>query len=184
MNCRAASRAPSGPLCSPGPLLALSIREALKGGFWAGPAIATGHSLLELLVVIVLVLGLGPVFETTPVTAALSLGGGLFLLWMAWGMARVPGKVLAQLSGATDSQRRDQAQPLLNGAMVSLASTTTFSIGHILADYSWYSSVTLVVATGRRWITASVYRAVMVICGAFLAAMGGYFLFSGVQSLR
>ena len=47
----------SGAL-APGPLLALDIRESTARGFWAGPYIATGHSLLELLVVVLLAVGL------------------------------------------------------------------------------------------------------------------------------
>ena len=72
----------------PGPLLALDIREATERGFWAGPYIATGHSVLELLVVLLLAGGLLQVVEDGPAFAVIALLGGLFLLWMGWGMVR------------------------------------------------------------------------------------------------
>lgn len=55
----------SGAL-APGPLLALDIRESTQRGFWAGPYIATGHSLLELLVVILLAIGVLHFIEKGP----------------------------------------------------------------------------------------------------------------------
>lgn len=47
----------SGAL-APEPLLALDIRGSTERGFWAEPYIATGHSLLEFIVVILVALGL------------------------------------------------------------------------------------------------------------------------------
>ena len=42
----------------PGPLFTLSVRETLRRGFWVGPLVATGHALIELVLVIALALGL------------------------------------------------------------------------------------------------------------------------------
>ena len=67
---------------SPGPLLAYNIREAVRRGFLAGPYTATGHAILELLVVIVLALGLRQLFDSDPVVGGIGLLGGLVLLWM------------------------------------------------------------------------------------------------------
>lgn len=65
---------------SPGPLLAVCIRESARSGFMAGPFISTGHALLELLVVMALALGLSQVLNQPSVVAAIGGGGGLFLL--------------------------------------------------------------------------------------------------------
>ena len=43
---------------TPGPLLIVNITETARRGFWAGPAVALGHSLLELVTVALLSLGL------------------------------------------------------------------------------------------------------------------------------
>ncbi len=43
----------------PGPLLTVTVGEAARRGFWAGPLIMVGHSLLELALVLLLLVGLG-----------------------------------------------------------------------------------------------------------------------------
>ena len=60
---------------------------------------------------------------------------------------------------------------------------SAFYLGHILSDYSWYSLVSLAVATGRRLMTPRVYAGIMLACAAFLAGMGGYFIFTGAMGL-
>ena len=55
-----------------------------------------------------------------------------------------------------------------------------FHTGHIFADIAWFSLVSFAIATGRRWMTDSLYKGLMVGCGLFLAAMGVFSLWSGV----
>ena len=43
----------------PGPLLTVTVGEAARRGFWAGPLIIVGHALLELALVLLLLVGLG-----------------------------------------------------------------------------------------------------------------------------
>jgi len=86
----------SGAL-SPGPLTVLAMREGARRGWWAGPFATAGHALAEATTIVLLALGLSAyVASDGPVTTAISLLGGLALLWMAWGTARaVPGASLA-----------------------------------------------------------------------------------------
>ncbi len=44
----------------PGPLLTVTVAESARIGFRAGPLLMTGHAVLELLLVIAIVYGLGP----------------------------------------------------------------------------------------------------------------------------
>ena len=85
----------------PGPLLALDISESTRRGFWAGPYLATGHSLLELLVVILLTVGVLQVVEEDPVFTVIALLGGLILLRMGWGMVWRPPRLLPSGLGGT-----------------------------------------------------------------------------------
>ncbi len=198
----------SGAL-APGPLLALDIRESARRGFWAGPYIATGHSILELLVVILLAVGLLHFIEKGPAFTVISLSGGLFLLWMGWRMIRQrSGGLPSTAEGARGSGHYHPGRPMLGGAVLSITNPywslwwvtvgatflaearslglgtlgiTAFYIGHILSDYSWFSTVSLAVASGRRIMNDTLYRGVAVVCGLFLWGMAAIFIVSGIR---
>jgi threonine/homoserine/homoserine lactone efflux protein len=74
----------------PGPLTTLAVRESMQRGFWAGPLLAAGHSLIELALVIGLALGLSRFLADDPVKAGVGIAGGLFLLWMGIHMMSRP----------------------------------------------------------------------------------------------
>ncbi len=192
---------------SPGPLLAYNIREAMGRGFIAGPLIVVGHAILELAVVIGLAMGVSRFLEDSPALAAIGFLGGLFLLWMGWGMVRSPARYLP-LEGTPSSTARGPGQPILGGVLVSLsnpfwsiwwltvglgylvwsrdlgvAGVASFYTGHIMSDLVWYSLVSFAVASGRRFISPRVYTGLMIVCGLFLLALGGYFISSGVGFL-
>jgi len=109
----------------PGPLLTVTIAQAASMGFIAPVLLITGHSLLELLLVIGLVFGLGKVLRIRPVIGMISVLGGGMLLWMGWGM------IPAALSGALDLNTSATASsavrmglldnPVITGIVVSLS---------------------------------------------------------------
>jgi threonine/homoserine/homoserine lactone efflux protein len=66
----------------PGPLTTVAVRESMQRGFWAGPLLAAGHSLIELVLVIGLALGLSRFLVEDQLKAGVGIAGGLFLLWM------------------------------------------------------------------------------------------------------
>lgn len=67
---------------TPGPLTTLAVREGVRRGFWAGPALAAGHGVIEGLLVIALALGLNELLDNAAVTASVALGGGAFLVYL------------------------------------------------------------------------------------------------------
>ena len=67
---------------SPGPLTTLAVREGVRRGFWAGPALAAGHGAIELALVVALALGLNRLLDEEWLTATIALVGGTFLLWL------------------------------------------------------------------------------------------------------
>ncbi len=67
---------------SPGPLTTLAVREGVRRGFWAGPALAVGHGVIEFALVVALALGLNRVLDEDWVAATVALIGGAFLLWL------------------------------------------------------------------------------------------------------
>ncbi len=98
----------SGAL-SPGPLTILAMREGARRGWVAGPFATAGHAVAEATTIVLLALGLSRyVGSNGPVTTAISLVGGLVLVWMARTTARsVPTASLA----ARVAQATEGAEP-------------------------------------------------------------------------
>lgn len=72
----------------PGPLLAVTVRDASRQGFVAAPLLVLGHGILEAGLLALLVLGLAEWIRGDVATTVIALAGGGMLLWMAIGMAR------------------------------------------------------------------------------------------------
>ena len=195
----------------PGPLLTVSIKESYKRGFWAGPQLILGHAILEGLLITGLVLGLGGLLKTELSQGIISVFGGAFLFWMAWGMLRYEGQ--AELSAGreeitTDTHgRKSGLPPVVAGAVVSLsnpywtlwwatlglgflaqaeklgiAGVLLFFSGHILADFLWYAIVSFVVSTGKKWLTPKIYRGIIIFCGLFLIYLALDFFRLGLKT--
>lgn len=192
---------------TPGPLLMVNITEVARRGFWAGPAVALGHSGLELVTVLLLALGLSPVFSTGAVPGMVGLLGGLFLLWIAQKTLRSAPHLSLAAEIATVRPGLSTG-PVIAGVTASIsnpywlvwwatvgagftvsalalggAGIAAFYLGHISADFAWYTLVAGIVATGRRFMTDPAYRALLVACAVFLLALGGFFILSGFGAL-
>ncbi len=192
---------------APGPLLALTVAQSAKRGFWVGPVLALGHSLADLAAAIALAAGLSRAINTDIVGGIVGLVGGAFLLWMGYSMYRGASRGTWSLLGQ-GQKTSNVASPLLAGALVSATNPywavwwvtvgsgyivtslkhgvggwTAFYTGHISSDLIWYSVVALLVAGGRKWLSDAFYRWTLVVCGVFLLAMGGYFIYAGVGFL-
>jgi threonine/homoserine/homoserine lactone efflux protein len=61
------------------------------------------------------------------------------------------------------------------------AGVLSFFAGHISADLGWYSLVAAGVISGRRFLGANVYRAIIVVCGIFLVFLGLSFIYYGLK---
>jgi threonine/homoserine/homoserine lactone efflux protein len=189
----------------PGPMLTVNITESARRGFWAGPLLVVGHGLVELLVVLALVFGLGHVLQLAPVSASIGVVGGIILLWMAWGMLRGAWQGTLSLSTATANTPAGVSS-VITGGLVSISNPywilwwatvglsyvawssaaggiglVAFFGGHILSDLGWFSLVALLVAGGRKLLNDGLYRAIIAACGLFLVALSCYFVASGLQ---
>ncbi|GFN24027.1 LysE family transporter [Thermanaeromonas sp. C210] len=72
----------------PGPLLTVTIGEAARRGFLAGPLLVLGHGILEGVLVVALAMGLGSFFAMDTVARVIAMIGGVFLIYMGWGIFR------------------------------------------------------------------------------------------------
>lgn len=189
----------------PGPLLTVTVNESFRRGFRAGPQLITGHALLEVVIVVLIASGLYRLIHNNLVYGIIALFGGLFLAWMGWQMftGAVKKRVRLDLDA---SHGNSHLGPLSLGALTSLANPyfimwwltvgavyvavasnhgifglAVFTVGHVLADYTWYSLISAAVGGGRRFFNQSVYRAVVFCCGIFLLVLGFYFIKSGIS---
>lgn len=192
----------------PGPLLTVNIRETLKRGFWAGPQIILGHAMLEGLLILGLVFGLGDLIKLETSKGVISLLGGAFLFWMAYGMIFREGKEGLSLS-IDKTQPASGLSPVLAGILISLSNpywsiwwatlglgflaqaqalgapgVFLFFSGHILADLLWYSAISFAVSKGRKVAPAGFFRGLTILCGLFLVYLSLDFLWLGVETLE
>lgn len=191
----------------PGPLLSVTVNETLRRGIEAGPLLITGHAILELGLTIGLVYGLSYYLNNALVGGTFGFLGGAVLLWMGWGMIKKFWSGEGQLSLKTENQS-ESLNPILAGAVVSLsnpyfliwwgtigagyvviameyglAGIVFFFLGHISADYIWYTFASWLVYAGSSKLSSRAYRGITGGCGVFLVAMAFFFLYSGFNFL-
>jgi len=188
----------------PGPLLAVTLDESARRGARAGPLLILGHMILEGALVAGLAFGLAAVLAHRVVIGSIGVVGGVVMGWMGVGMLRSVGTLSLDAASAAPSR----LHPVAAGIVVSLSNPywtlwwvtigagyvvmglrfglpgiLAFFAGHILADFAWYSLVSLSVARGRRFLTNRVYRGLVGVCGAALVLFGAWFVWSGACTL-
>lgn len=163
-----------------------------------------GHSLLELMLVVAIFLGLAPLLQQPGVFTVIALAGSAILIWMAFGMFRalpalrlVPGEgeVSRSQSLVMAGVLMSLANPywsvwwvtiglgyILQSIQFGLLGVGFFFIGHILADFLWYSAISAAVAKGGRLLTDRLYRVLTGFCAGFLVLFAVYFFYAGLQS--
>lgn len=190
---------------APGPVLTVTISETLKRGFIAGPLIVLGHAILEILLLTLIGLGLGPFFEHPTVVTIFMSAGGLVLLWMGAQMLRGNKRVTDEALSATGTE--SPHGPVLAGIVLSVSNPywiiwwvtigmgfvtqslqhgliglICFYCGHILSDLAWFSFVSFSVSAGRRLCPPMVYRVLFIACGTILIILGLVFITKGIGS--
>jgi len=191
----------------PGPLLSYTITESLKKGFIAGPLISLGHALAELVLVIVLTMGINIFNDNEKVFVIIGATGGLYLVWMAYGMLIKP-PVFDLVIRKSESNLKQYGNQIFGGILLSITNpfwgiwwTTiglsyliwaknigitgigSFYIGHIMSDFLWYSLISFGIGSGRHLISPKIHKRLMLICGLFVLCLAGYFIFSALNIL-
>lgn len=191
----------------PGPLLALTISETARRGFWAGPLLVLGHGILELALVIALVLGLSQIIVGDLVTGLIGIIGGVVLVVMGINIIDTSWhRNVVAVPSENPVAARQHRRWILSGVVVSLsnpywfmwwatigmawllwsmklgaAGVASFFTGHILADLAWYALVSLVIVTGKKIIKDTAYHWLLYMCGLSLVGLGAYFIASGLN---
>lgn len=181
----------------PGPLLAYTVAKSSTYGARTGPIMVAGHVLVELVVLALISFGLGVVLISQTFQVVLGLAGGLLLIILG-----VSGISKLRQSSKPRSIAGTKYHPLLGGVLfssvlnptvvfwwatigaatlmeaflvASLAGVALWLIGHFLADFVWFSFVSISVARGKKMLGARGYRALLMFCAAVLMTLGVYF---------
>lgn len=191
----------------PGPLTAVTVNYALRRGYRAAPLATLGHALLEAIMVLLLLVGLGSYLALPPVAGVIGLAGGLVLAWMGCGMIRSAARVTLTPAAASGEGWRG-GSPFWSGLVSTISNpywflwwatigagyvalsrnhglTGVFSFysGHILADLLWLSLLAIAAVSGKRWLTDKIYRWIILGLGIFLCVFSLYFFWSGLRIL-
>ena len=190
----------------PGPMFTLVVTSVAQKGFWTSVFIVVGHSILELLIVILFFLGILKYLDNPVVVKVISILGGTFLLYMAASIiySVVKKRVRLDLDKTRIKGNLGTKNTFIivgKGILISLANpywyiwwltigaafmvrsvtisfggVSAFYIGHILADFIWFLFVGFVVSTGRRFLNQKVYIGILLACSAFLVYLGIRFI--------
>jgi threonine/homoserine/homoserine lactone efflux protein len=185
---------------SPGPLLMLVISQTLQHGIKEGVKVALAPVLTDLPIIAAALVVLGRLANFKPVLGLISLAGGLFVAYMAWGNFRTPGLETAETPTAPKSLLRGVAANALNphpylfwltvggpiliggrqegfaGAMLFLAVFFFCIVGSKMA-------IAVLVGRSRYFLKGRLYRGIMKALGLMLALLAFSLFREGVRLL-
>ena len=186
---------------APGPVTAVTLGMGARRRY-AGALVAVGNGIVEFPLMVLIVVGLGRVFQIEGVRIGIGLAGGAMLLWMGLGMLREARKPAA--AGPVAAQRG----PVLTGVVLSagnpyfllwwatvgltLASQAAgfgifgfvvFAVLHWCCDLVWLMALSWASFKGSRLLGTRAQQIVLAVCGAALVFFAGLFVVSALRSL-
>ena len=193
----------------PGSLLTYTIRQSLITGARAGILITAGHAVLEIGIILLIFMGLGSLLQTDTAQIIISIGGGGLLTLM--GIQMIAGSIRNTVQIHTDesSPRAKDLRLILSGAVISVtnpyfllwwsvvglgfilqsygalgsAGVLVYYLGHISADFIWYTAISMIVGKTKRFIKQTHYRLLIIVLGGLLIYFGMKFIFGISQYL-
>ena len=192
----------------PGPMLGVTIDGSLKKGWTAGPLIVLGHGILELILILIMTFGLKDFFSNPTVAGFIGLFGGVFLALMGYGMIKSGINKSVSLENQRTGNSAGTRNLVFAGALVSatnpyfilwwastgmesirqsyasgLIGVLAFFVGHISSDFVWYLTISTAFSRGKKLISDTVYRWIILLLGIFITVFSIYFIGSGWEML-
>jgi len=189
----------------PGPLLSVAVAESYKKGFWAGPVLVIGHAIPEFILAVLFSVGLNRFLDNKSVVGVIGIVGGAFLLWLS---ARIFLEVRHGITVDLTEKQEVGWGPLVAGLWASVSNPgwivwwatigatyimrslehgivglAFFYVGHILADFLWYSVVSFLVSHGRGRINVRVYHGILYACVLMVLVFACFFIVNGILTL-
>lgn len=187
---------------SPGPLLMLVISQTLQHGVKEGVKVAAAPVLTDLPIIIVSLAVLSRLEDFKPVLGLISLAGGIFVAYMAWGNFRTTVPETTENPAAPKSLLRGVAANALNphpylfwltvggpamigGRQEGFAGVLLFLAVFFFCLVGSKMAIAVLVGRSRHFLKGPVYRGIMIALGLLLALLafslvrGGFRLLSG-----
>ena len=181
---------------APGPTLVATVNSSLECGWTAGPKVAAGHALVEVLVFLIIVGGMAVVMQQY--SHYIALIGGLALI--AFGILTVKesrgakmvspeGQIVGNpyLAGVLTSAANPYfwiwwlsigSAMVIDGLRGGIMMAALFLIGHWFADFGWFTLVSTSLDRGKGILSEANYRRILAACGGFLMLFGLYYISS------
>ena len=186
---------------APGPLTAAAIATGSRNRY-AGLILALGHGIIEFPLMILIILGMGRIFESAKTQIVIGLAGGTFLLLMAIQM-------LISLKTVENPQSQVRKEkPILTGLILSAGNPyfllwwatvgltlatgaaqlgiwafALFAIVHWLCDCIWLQTLSWASFKGAKMLGGKSQRIVLMICSAALLFFGLFFIYNAAANL-
>jgi len=185
---------------APGPVTAVTITKGASRRN-AGALIAAGHGMVEMPMIALIWLGFSTIVSAPGVKAAISIVGGIVLLWMGVGILRSRQQAVVErrevargclLAGLTTTVANPYwfvwwatvgAALIANAGAWGLLGIAAFGVTHWLCDLGWLSFLSWGVFTSRRVWTPGVFRIILAVCGVVMLGFGVYFFVAGAGLL-
>jgi threonine/homoserine/homoserine lactone efflux protein len=190
---------------APGPLLTVTITESTKRGGHVGPLVVLGHGILEIILLLLIVFGVGSFLANRILYTVVSFCGGIVMIWMGIGI--IKGLRTYRLVSTTEVSEKG-LHPILAGVIISLSNPywfiwwltigigyvmfakglglpgiLAFFIGHISSDLAWYSFVSYGIHMGGRFVSTRIIKGVLFVCSLFLIFFALFFIAQGYRFL-
>ena len=196
---------------SPGPLLTYTIYKAIQAksrAFLVGIFVCLGHAILEFILILILLMGMGPFISDKNIVILIGFGGGVLLFYFGISLLRDLKDLeidIDEISQLDEQPSNLTNHPVVGGVFISMSNPywwlwwaiiglnfmTQFSvslanlpefwgffIGHELGDFAWYGSVAFGIGVTHKFITNTVYKAIVVCCSIFMIGFGTYLAIS------
>ncbi|MHA1940425.1 MAG: LysE family transporter [Candidatus Hodarchaeales archaeon] len=196
---------------SPGPLLTYTIYKSIQAkskAFLIGIFICLGHAILEFVLIIILLLGLGPLISNKESVILIGLIGGTILVLFGSFLVRDLVLDRIQINTIINDEEKEfnvTNHPIVGGIMISMSNPywwlwwaviglnfmTQFSVslsnipefwgfflGHELGDFAWYGSITIGIGITHNFITEKMYKIIILCCSIFMISFGAYLAIS------
>ncbi len=189
---------------APGPLTVVVVGKGARSPR-AGALIALGHGAVEFPLMILVVLGLGPLFQHDVFATSVGLAGGAVLLWMAAGLL-----LSLRPSAAREAapERLRESSPFMAGALMTAGNPyfiiwwatvgatlvfraweygvwqfAVFAVVHWSLDLIWYYFLSSAAFKGTKLLGDRFLKGVSLIAGLMLLYFGIRFLTGALGSL-